>query len=118
MNQKFGERLRKLRSQKKLSQKEFGKIFSLAESTISGYENGSRTPDIELIAKFADFFGVSIDYLYGRTDNPHETIDSKEGRNLFFFDMDGLTEQEIEEIKKHIEFIKWKARQEREKTNG
>jgi transcriptional regulator with XRE-family HTH domain len=112
-SKKFGERLRKLRLQKNLTMKEFGKIFSLAESTISGYENGTRKPDMDLIAQFADFFEVTTDYLYGRTDNPNETVEKKENRNLFFFDMEDLTEEEIEDIKKHIEYVKWKAKQER-----
>ncbi|WP_035462242.1 helix-turn-helix domain-containing protein [Alicyclobacillus macrosporangiidus] len=67
----FGKRLRYLRQQKHLTMKELGQIFGLAESTISGYENGIRSPDIELLPKFADFFGVSVDYLLGRTDDPH-----------------------------------------------
>ncbi|KIL74180.1 helix-turn-helix domain-containing protein [Bacillus badius] len=66
----FGARLRELRKKKKMTMKELGAKFSLAESTISGYENGNRKPDLELINAFADFFEVSVDYLLGRTDNP------------------------------------------------
>lgn len=65
----FGARLRELRKKKGLTMKELGKRFSLAESTISGYENGNRKPDLEMIDGFADFFEVSSDYLLGRTDN-------------------------------------------------
>ncbi|MED1201984.1 helix-turn-helix domain-containing protein [Heyndrickxia acidicola] len=72
----FGKRLRELRKKKGLTMKEFGNKFSLAESTISGYENGIRKPDIELVDKFADFFEVSSDYLLGRTDSPNPTINS------------------------------------------
>ncbi|MBY6271095.1 MAG: XRE family transcriptional regulator [Bacillaceae bacterium] len=117
-SKQFGERLRKLRLQKGLTMKELGKIFSLAESTISGYENGTRKPDMDLIARFADFFEVTTDYLYGRTDNPRETVQKKENKNLFFFDIEGLTEEEIEEIKRHIEYVKWKAKQERGKNKN
>lgn len=66
----FGSRLRELRKIKGLTMKELGKKFSLAESTISGYENGNRRPDLEMIDAFADFFNVSSDYLLGRSDNP------------------------------------------------
>lgn len=66
----FPARLRGLRKLHKLTAKEFGEKFSLAESTISGYETGARKPDMETIEKFADFFGVSVDYLLGRTDDP------------------------------------------------
>lgn len=65
----FGVRLRELRREKGLTMKELGKKFSLAESTISGYENGNRKPDLDMIDAFADYFEVSTDYLLGRTDN-------------------------------------------------
>lgn len=65
-----GQRLRKLRKQMNLTMKEFGEKFKLAESTISGYENESRKPDLETVDKFANFFDVSADYLMGRTDTP------------------------------------------------
>ncbi|GGB41375.1 hypothetical protein GCM10011409_18610 [Lentibacillus populi] len=65
----FGERLRELRKEKKLTMKELGKIFSLAESTISGYESGTRKPDIDQVKKFADYFDVQTDYLLGRSNN-------------------------------------------------
>lgn len=46
--------------------KELGQKLNLAESTISGYENGNRKPDYDTLNKFADFFDVSTDYLLGR----------------------------------------------------
>lgn len=62
-----GKRLRNLRKEKGLTMKDLGKTFSLAESTISGYENETRKPDLETVDKFADFFEVSADYLMGRS---------------------------------------------------
>lgn len=50
--------------------KEFGSRFGIAESTISGYENGIRTPDLDTITKFADFFEVTVDFIIGRSDSP------------------------------------------------
>lgn len=68
MTELFGKKLKALRTSKKISQKEFGKIFGLAESTIGMYERDERRPDFELLNKFADYFEVSTDYLLGRTD--------------------------------------------------
>ncbi|WP_090118182.1 helix-turn-helix domain-containing protein [Cohnella sp. OV330] len=65
----FPKRLRELRKRQGLTAKEFGSRFSLAESTISGYETGARKPDLELIEKFADYFEVSVDYLLGRSNS-------------------------------------------------
>jgi repressor LexA len=72
----FGTRLRKLRKQNNLTMKELGKKLNLAESTISGYENGNRKPDMNIVQQFADFFGISVDNLLGR-----EMV--KESRSLF-----------------------------------
>lgn len=68
---KFPMRLRKLRKEKKLTAKKLGEKLDLAESTISGYENGNRSPDINTLQKIADFLETSVDYLLGRTDEPH-----------------------------------------------
>lgn len=56
-------RLRELRKQRNLSQKEFAKNFNIAQNTYANYEIGKTQPDIEVIKKIADFYHVSIDYL-------------------------------------------------------
>ncbi len=60
------ERLKKLRSEKKLNQEELGLKLNLSQQTISAYENGSKQPPIDVINQLANFFGVSVDYLLGR----------------------------------------------------
>jgi transcriptional regulator with XRE-family HTH domain len=65
----FGKRLRALRKENNLTMKQLGDKLSLAESTISGYENSNRKPDMDILRRFADFFDVSTDYLLGRTNN-------------------------------------------------
>lgn len=60
---RFGDQLRQLRKQRKLSQKSLGQKFGLAESTISMYERNEREPDYATLVKFADFFDVSTDFL-------------------------------------------------------
>ncbi|GAA4879954.1 hypothetical protein GCM10023310_70170 [Paenibacillus vulneris] len=62
----IGKRLRLLRESKGLSQGDFAKILNIARTTYSGYETETREPDICSIIKFADFYSVSIDYLFGR----------------------------------------------------
>jgi len=64
----LGERLRMLRKEKGLTQEELGRIIGVEKSTISYYESNRSTPNDEIKAKLADFFGVSLDYLLGRTD--------------------------------------------------
>jgi len=50
--------------------KQLGQKLDLAESTISGYENEIRRPDVDALMRFADLFDVSVDYLLGRTNAP------------------------------------------------
>ncbi len=59
----FGKRLKELRLEKGLSQKNLGKNLNLSHQTISFWENGSREPDLDDLLKIAKFFEVSIDYL-------------------------------------------------------
>lgn len=66
----IGERLRRLRKKHGWTAKEVGKRLGIAESTVSGYENGHRSPPLDLLVRFADLYGVSTDYLLGRTDHP------------------------------------------------
>lgn len=42
----------------------------MAQNTISQYETGDREPGIPELIAIADYFGVSVDYLLERTDNP------------------------------------------------
>lgn len=67
------ERLRTLRKQKGITMKQLGAVVGVSESAISLYETGNRQPDNEQLKKFADYFGVTTDYLLERTDDPQGT---------------------------------------------
>ena len=64
----FQNRLKQLREESNLTQLELAQKFNITSQTISQYERGIRTPDFNLLNSIADFFGVSVDYLLGRTD--------------------------------------------------
>ncbi|SHF50996.1 helix-turn-helix domain-containing protein [Caloramator proteoclasticus] len=66
----IGDRIKKLRTEKQITQPELAKILGVSRSTIAMYENNEREPNIKTINKIADFFNVTTDYLLGRTDNP------------------------------------------------
>jgi transcriptional regulator with XRE-family HTH domain len=61
----FAERLKLLRTSKKLGQEELAKLVGIERSSISSYENMTRFPSIEVLISIADFFCVSTDYLVG-----------------------------------------------------
>lgn len=64
----FQNRLKQLREENNLTQLELAQKFNITSQTISQYERGIRTPDFNLLNSITDFFGVSVDYLLGRTD--------------------------------------------------
>lgn len=43
----------------------------IEQALLSKYETGERTPPTETLMRLADFYGVSIDYILCRTDNPN-----------------------------------------------
>lgn len=61
-------RLKELREQRRLNQEGLAICLNVSQSTVSAYEVGDRTPDLETIIKIANFFNVSIDYLVGLSD--------------------------------------------------
>lgn len=67
----LGKRLKKLRSQKKITQQQLADIFGVDRSTVASWEIDRREPDNYTIQKLADFFDTTTDYLLGRTDNPN-----------------------------------------------
>ena len=68
----FSTRLKELRKKAALTQVEFAKKINVANGTVGNWESGNRQPDHEMLTKLADFFDVSVDYLLGRTDDPHQ----------------------------------------------
>lgn len=61
-------RLKELRKKKKISQLKLAIDLNMNQNTISRYENMEREADYETLVKFADYFGVTLDYLLGRTE--------------------------------------------------
>lgn len=66
----FSERIKALRKEKGLTQEELGNIIGVKKYSIHSYENEKNCPEMKGLIGLADYFGVSIDYLVGRTDNP------------------------------------------------
>ena len=65
----LGYRLRELRKENKMSQETLGKLLGVTKVSISGYENGTRVPSLQVLNGILDVFGVSADFLMGRELN-------------------------------------------------
>ncbi len=64
----YGERMRKLRKERKVPQKELAELMGVQIRGYQFYENETTEPRIKALIALADFYDVSIDYLVGRTD--------------------------------------------------
>ena len=62
------KRIRDLREDKDLTQKQMGEILSCSQRVYSNYECGDLDVPTEILVKIADFHNVSVDYILGRTD--------------------------------------------------
>ncbi|MCL2637197.1 MAG: helix-turn-helix domain-containing protein [Oscillospiraceae bacterium] len=91
----FGEKLRKLRTDKGLSQEKLANRLVVTKSMISAYENSVRLPSYDVLIKIALFFNVSMDYFFGF--NKHQ-----------FLDTTNLSEEQIEIISRLIDQFKQK----------
>lgn len=69
-------RLKEIRKERNLTQKEFAEKLNISQQAISQYENGDREPKLETWQKLADFLDVPVDYLLGISkDSSTLTID-------------------------------------------
>ncbi len=64
-------RLKELRKKKHISQIRLAIELGSYQNNISRYENLEHEADYQTLLDIADFFDVSLDYLFGRTDNPN-----------------------------------------------
>lgn len=63
------KRIRDLREDKDLTQKELAEYLSISRSAYSNYENGIREIPIEIFIAIANYYQTTLDYLTGRTDD-------------------------------------------------
>lgn len=64
-----GQNIKRLRKERGICQKELAAFLNLSVGTISNYEKGVHSPDLVTTGKIADFFGVTTDFLLGRTEH-------------------------------------------------
>jgi transcriptional regulator with XRE-family HTH domain len=81
----FSKRFKELRQNHGYTHAELADLLHVGDSQIYRYEAGRAEPQAELLDRMADLFGVSVDYLLGRTNNltpPNLELDETEARIL------------------------------------
>lgn len=91
----MGNKLKNLRKQKRLTQKQVADRIGLAISAVSSYEAGTRYPSYDVLIKLARIYHVSTDYLLGMTDKKE-------------LDISGLNNEEEEVISQLVNILKSK----------
>ena len=79
----LSERLRQLRNENRLTQQDLADRLGVRLRTYQYYESGndrSHRPDLETLVVLADMYGVSVDYLIGRTDTPQSCGEGRKGK--------------------------------------
>lgn len=103
--------LKTLRIKSNMSQAELAERLGISRSAVSSYENGTRSPNHEILIKLATIFNVSTDYLLGRTDEnnkPDEInqVFSEIRRLLESADLD--TEKKSQILSEIRDYFQWK----------
>lgn len=71
----LSERLVELRKKKGVSQRAAAEGIGIQNAQLSGYERGANEPSAAMLARLAEYYGVTTDYLCGLSDNPQGTSD-------------------------------------------
>ena len=79
---KIAERLREIRMAHRYSQKQIADMCGMAQATIGRYETDAADPSPETLLWYAEAFEVSLDYLFGRTDDPKGHLYEKDEPSL------------------------------------
>jgi transcriptional regulator with XRE-family HTH domain len=124
----FGNRFKELRFEKRLTQQELADDFNkkyhytFGKPAISQYENDKRTPELDALLKFADYFGVSVDYLLGRNDVKYTAVNNSDEqqdkdkfevamKSVMSFLMDEeIPEEDKEALFRDISELFWQAK--------
>lgn len=68
--QEVAQRLKSLRESVGLSQAKIAALMGATQASVNRYENGQTTPPLKVLLWYADFFDVSMDYIFSRTEQP------------------------------------------------
>lgn len=122
-----GDRLRRLREEKKMYQEDLAKKLNVSKSSVGMYERNEREPNDDVLIKMAKLFDCTTDYLLGLTDKPkekkldfdpiaeHNRLLKKYGiEDSGFFDIEKWKQmgpEELKQLEDYFEFIVSKAKE-------
>jgi transcriptional regulator with XRE-family HTH domain len=100
------EKIKKLRQQKGWSQTQLANKMGVRSQHISRYERGNSNPSAETLSKFAEIFGVSVDYLLSEDEETTNTYKIKDKQlQRYFEEVDNLDDEDKNAIKNLIDAV-------------
>ncbi|WP_313563582.1 helix-turn-helix domain-containing protein [Ruminiclostridium cellobioparum] len=107
-NTKLSLRLKELREEKRLLQKDIAKLLNITTSAYGFYEQGKRDPDTEVVRLLADFYSVTSDYILGLTDNKKQHIqknNNDDSFKLLLKKIENLSDESKKELEKYVDLL-------------
>lgn len=89
------QKLKELRIERGIQQKDLAATLGIGANTLSQYENGKREPDNKTLVKLADYFGVSVDYLLEHTDMPEKQKNPPQSDGNYNMELNDRDERDI-----------------------
>lgn len=72
--QEVAQRLKSLRESVGVSQAKLAALMGATQASVNRYENGQSSPPLKILRWYADFFDVSLDYIFARTEQPERKL--------------------------------------------
>lgn len=116
-------RLKELRISAGKNMKETAQALGLAYTTYVSYEKGDREPNSEMLILFATHYGVSIDYLIGKAEDPapspaeRRPVSDEDIKFALFGGGAEITDAMFEEVKRFAAFVKQREQEKEAKKD-
>jgi len=102
----LGERIRKLRQERKWTQADLAERLGIQQKQISAYERGANYPSTEILIKLADTFDVSLDFIAFERNGQSEKVVLKDRELLeYFAKVDGFSDQDKNLLKEIMDLL-------------
>ncbi|MBS7398232.1 MAG: helix-turn-helix transcriptional regulator [Ruminiclostridium sp.] len=108
------DRLQKCRKEKGISQKEAADILGISKRAYESYERGERDLSTLMLLKICTFYGVSSDYMLGRSkdvENKQSSPPIEDEQEALFENIRKLDDKSIKILEEFIDYLLWKSEQ-------
>lgn len=106
-NADIAKRLRMLRESKGMTLQEIADILGIPKTTYASYEQAKSEPNISMIVKIVEYYGISVDWLLGVGEYAKSPPPESRWKALQDV-LESLPEQEVKDLMLYLDFLKWR----------